>query len=184
MKRVPNVTERVPEGKFKGQMAAGLAVAHQLHCLDQLRMSLYPERYPNASVWARDGSLNPLTWTHHGKNQYSLALLATKVLTILDHCLEILRQALMCHGDVSLYVVHWNERSHFARAHFDTERTCRKFDKIQSWANDRFIGIELDRDTRLVIPGDNLPVDTESTKFIDRSGGNRTVSSYFCSTDE
>jgi hypothetical protein len=90
----------------------------------------------------------------------------------------------MCHGDISLYVIRWNERDQFVRAHFDTERTCRNFDKIQSWANDRFVGVELDKHARLVIPGDNVPVDTESITFVDRSGGNRSVSSYFYHTNQ
>jgi hypothetical protein len=105
------------------------------------------------------------------------------MLTILDHCLDSLRQAIMCHGDISLFVHRWNEDSQFFRARFNTARTCRNFDNIQDWASERYIE-EYPREERFVMPGDNLPVDTESTVFIDRSGGNRTVSSYFCTADE
>jgi hypothetical protein len=183
MKQAPNVTERVAKGKFKGQWAVGLAVSHQLHCLDSLRMSLYPNRYPNASMWARDGSLVAMKWTHYGRNKYSLVLSVSSMLTILDHCLDSLRQAIMCHSDISLFVHRWNEDSQFFRARFNTARTCRNFDNIQDWASERYIE-EYPREERFVMPGDNLPVDTESTVFIDRSGGNRTVSSYFYTADE
>ena len=66
MAKAPNKTERIAKGKFKGQMLAGLAVSHQLHCLNGLRMSLYPERYPDHAVWMPNGSLNTEMWTHHG----------------------------------------------------------------------------------------------------------------------
>jgi len=103
----------------------------------------------------------------------------SSMLTVIDHCIDSLRQAIMCHGDISLFVHRWNEDAQFWRARFNTATTCRNFDRIQDWASERYIE-EYPREERFVMPGDNLPVDDESTVFIDRSGGNRTVSSYFC----
>lgn len=55
---------------------------HHLHCLNQLRQQIYHEYYyPDVSEW------NSTKGFHH-----------------VDHCIDILRQVLMCQGDVSLLV--------------------------------------------------------------------------------
>ena len=71
MAKMPNKTERVPVGEHKGEWMVGVAVAHQLHCLDRLRMSLYPNVY-HESIWYANGSLNAVKWTHHGEDHASL----------------------------------------------------------------------------------------------------------------
>lgn len=84
----------------------------------------------------------------------------------------------MCHGDVSLYVMRWNAYGHYARPRYDTERTCRNFEKINAWAQDRAVNSWY-RGDRLVLPGDEPEEESDMTVLTDRSGGNRSIKSYF-----
>ncbi|OJJ07805.1 hypothetical protein ASPVEDRAFT_89044 [Aspergillus versicolor CBS 583.65] len=115
-----------------GYYAYGLGVYHQMHCLSRLRKSFYPERYyPNA--------------TQH------------EILHHIGHCFDVLRQAILCHGDVSL-VYWWNknytyideagtrqytqeylqrtpeERAKGSFVTWDSEVQCRDMDAINAWA--------------------------------------------------
>ncbi|KAJ5497292.1 hypothetical protein N7463_009279 [Penicillium fimorum] len=75
--------EAVQLYKDPGYHAYGLGVYHQMHCLSRLRKSFYPDRYyPNAS--------------QH------------EILHHTNHCFDVLRQAILCHGDISL-VYWWNQ---------------------------------------------------------------------------
>jgi hypothetical protein len=66
-----NATERIPWEPFQGDLLTGLSVSHQLHCLNRLRQSLWPERY-NSSIWKVDGSFDYMKFGHLGR--YSLPL--------------------------------------------------------------------------------------------------------------
>ncbi|BCS27851.1 oxidase ustYa family protein [Aspergillus puulaauensis] len=115
-----------------GNYAYGLGVYHQMHCLSRLRKSFYPDRYyPNA--------------TQH------------EILHHTSHCFDVLRQAILCHGDVSL-VYWWNqnytyidetgtkqyteeflqrtpqERATGSFVTWDSEVQCRDMDAINAWA--------------------------------------------------
>lgn len=55
----------------------------------------------------------------------------------LDHCIDQIRQALMCAADVSTGWLEWNEESKMNLAIMSTTHSCRRFDKIQEWAKER-----------------------------------------------
>ncbi|KAF9063608.1 hypothetical protein BDP27DRAFT_1231783, partial [Rhodocollybia butyracea] len=82
-----------------------LEVFHQLHCLNLLRKSLYPEYYP-------------LTPVDH-----------------LDHCVDTLRQALTCTVDISPLSWKWDERLHITEPQLNGTHQCMNFTKIQEWAH-------------------------------------------------
>lgn len=98
----------------------GIEVFHQLHCLNLLRMSTYPDHYKTIS-WS-DTNDAP-----------------EKVREHLDHCIEILRINLMCLADVNVFTFHptsepgkqgmggyWPD--------YESEHVCRNFDHIKDWA--------------------------------------------------
>ena len=122
----------------------GLSVGHSLHCLDQLRKSLWPERYNN-SIWKPDGTFDYMTFGHF------------------DHCIDMLRQSLLCACDITPIVYHWNTRLNQTRAHFDTMRTCRNCVKIMDWASDHSFAttIVYNNKDRFVKEGDHVPTDSE-----------------------
>jgi hypothetical protein len=50
------------------------------------------------------------------------------------HCVGVLRQPLMCFGDVSPGVWQWSEKLGRVAARDDVLHTCRKWDKLVDWA--------------------------------------------------
>ncbi|KAK0652624.1 hypothetical protein B0T16DRAFT_505210 [Cercophora newfieldiana] len=83
---------------------------HQLHCLNNLRKATWPDYYKESSPQKDDVT------RHH-----------------LDHCIEILRIALMCFSDVTPITTKFLSKTH-AEPDFSTLHTCRNFDKIRDYA--------------------------------------------------
>ncbi|KAF9491713.1 hypothetical protein BDN71DRAFT_1397844 [Pleurotus eryngii] len=101
----------------------GLDVFHQLHCLDMIRMAAYPKRYPPghhpAVLHKRSGTMaHPnITDTEH-----------------LRHCINSIRQSLMCSSDISVNVFYNPRKESRPFPRFDQLHTCRNFDKLRAWA--------------------------------------------------
>jgi hypothetical protein len=55
----------------------------------------------------------------------------------LDHCLEILRQVIMCNGDTGLITFHWVEGNPVAYPDFNTWHSCRDPEAILASAKAR-----------------------------------------------
>ncbi|KGQ11832.1 hypothetical protein BBAD15_g2423 [Beauveria bassiana D1-5] len=65
---------------------ASLGLFHQIHCLNMLRKFIYLDYYKEKTPdWFSQPYLRP-----HA-----------------DHCVDMIREAIMCHGDTSLIVYHW-----------------------------------------------------------------------------
>jgi hypothetical protein len=94
----------------------GLEVFHQLHCLNLLRMSTYPDYYTKVE-WS-DTNDKP-----------------EKVRAHLDHCIEILRMNLMCLSDVNVFTFHKQPDKEGYWPDYESEHVCRNFDRIKDWAN-------------------------------------------------
>lgn len=90
-------------------------VFHSLHCLHSLRKVLYSEYYLSGS----DASIKkpPGFDVNH-----------------LDHCVDHLRQSLMCGVDISVMPFEWSESRHKYVPEFEVPHTCRNFDLIHDWA--------------------------------------------------
>ncbi|KAH6613836.1 hypothetical protein C7974DRAFT_466359 [Boeremia exigua] len=98
-----------------------LDVWHSLHCLNDLRKLLYPERFQLLQRLTKDGKIdrNSFAFRHW------------------DHCVDTLRQSLMCQSDVAPLPFHVNipfNRGIFPR--LTTTHTCRNFTKVQEWAKE------------------------------------------------
>ncbi|KAH6653029.1 hypothetical protein BKA67DRAFT_659676 [Truncatella angustata] len=103
-----------------------LDVWHELHCLNDLRKILYPEVY---------GGLSEVTWPNGTINR------DTDAFRHWDHCIDSLRQTLMCHADVAPIPFHVNipaKKGIFPR--LATTHTCRNFERIQQWSRDNWAG--------------------------------------------
>ncbi|CRG89603.1 hypothetical protein PISL3812_06641 [Talaromyces islandicus] len=97
-----------------------LEVFHNLHCLNMLRKTLYPDQYPEMWAYHDNGTVN------HGTLQ-SLHM---------DHCIDALRQSTMCESDITpIRFVN----NYFGRGVFPdlvATHTCRDFDAIVEWAKE------------------------------------------------
>ncbi|KAH6991201.1 hypothetical protein BKA56DRAFT_541490 [Ilyonectria sp. MPI-CAGE-AT-0026] len=92
----------------------GVQAFHQLHCLNLLRQDSYRDYY-----------------SHHGGD---IEVQPEDLRGHLDHCIEILRVALMCQSDTGVYAFKYYEGFEGHWPDFSTLHTCRNFDAIRDWA--------------------------------------------------
>ncbi|KAJ5593539.1 hypothetical protein N7537_010443 [Penicillium hordei] len=95
-----------------GGFLVGIEVFHELHCLNQIRRGLRRDYYTK----------------HAPEPDYT---------THIDHCLDHLRQAVMCNVDVTLIPFFWDEKHNTSLPDFQVEHTCRNFWKVRDWAIER-----------------------------------------------
>ncbi|KAM4057530.1 hypothetical protein HRG_014430 [Hirsutella rhossiliensis] len=124
---------------YDGYWMTGLDVIHQVHCLNMVRKALYPEYY------------KPHQSQHTHKMHW-------------EHCLDYIRQAIMCNADITPVTNSWHESAGVFGPDFDTRHTCRNFDAVVEWALARTVsarqeqgrGSETARDEINVMEGERL----------------------------
>ncbi|KAF9891375.1 hypothetical protein FE257_004231 [Aspergillus nanangensis] len=91
----------------------GIDVFHQLHCLDYLRNL----------AWGVDMGMD-------AQNEPEREQLNTRM----DHCVNSIRQSLMCSADISTIQWNWVEKDQLYNPDLRTIHTCRDFEAIRDWA--------------------------------------------------
>ncbi|KAJ5885559.1 hypothetical protein N7495_010069 [Penicillium taxi] len=104
--------------EYGGKYMSGIEVFHQLHCLDLIRKYTYRDYYDLPENRPEEFTDSESTLRKH-----------------VDHCIDILRQNLMCTGDVGIVTHNWVEE-YGIYPDFSTQHKCRKFEKIVSWAEE------------------------------------------------
>lgn len=101
-----------PNTGKKGYRVA-VEVFHQLHCLNLLRQNRFYSHYNklNGDVSAPDEDL-----TGH-----------------LDHCIDALRQMIMCQSDVGVFPFYY-ENENDPWPNYATPHTCRSYEGVRKWA--------------------------------------------------
>ncbi|KAL0254457.1 hypothetical protein SLS55_009932 [Diplodia seriata] len=129
--------------KYGGGYPANVEGLHHLHCLNLLRQSLYYnyDHYHSA-----------------GKGAFSNA--DHIVRKHVSHCLDIVRQQLMCTVDTGVLGQVWFKPSDApleAFVDFNTRHKCRDFDAVRDWAATRQIPAAVPRDfLQPPAPGDTV----------------------------
>jgi len=97
-----------------GGYLGALEVTHQLHCLNVLRKYLYLDYY---------GQFDPF-FTETTQKNYRMHL---------EHCIDNLRQVLMCSADVGIITYEWVRGFSIPYPNFNTKHKCRNFEKVIDW---------------------------------------------------
>ncbi|KAF4582428.1 hypothetical protein EYR38_002548 [Pleurotus pulmonarius] len=147
----------VPAFGNTSQLYGGLDVFHQLHCLvlaipfddvcaradlfaakDYVRKALEPERY---------GGVDGRRASFMNKRKATADLPHVSTAEHVSHCLDMIRQSLMCSADIS--VISWYMPIPSSAEHtpnplprFDQTRMCRDFDRLRDWARSRTPDVE------------------------------------------
>ncbi|PLB53919.1 hypothetical protein P170DRAFT_344221 [Aspergillus steynii IBT 23096] len=112
-----------PHEKVPGYYTVQLDVFHQLHCLNRIRMGLWGRdtalRYPDSIDSIDHFNHTDMSMEHTG------------------HCIDVIRQSLMCSADISVVPWTWHTEAKVVRPHDNSTHTCRNFGAIQKWAKDR-----------------------------------------------
>ncbi|KAL7917364.1 hypothetical protein ACQKWADRAFT_306946 [Trichoderma austrokoningii] len=101
---VADITYQKPGGWY----LTGPDAFHQLHCLNSIRMALRPDYYTPQNE-------EPVHTMH------------------IYHCLDYLRQGIMCASDMTTIPIKWSTERARILQQTDVVHTCRDFDKIHAW---------------------------------------------------
>ncbi|KAI1262686.1 hypothetical protein F5Y18DRAFT_396998 [Xylariaceae sp. FL1019] len=102
---------------------ASLSVYHSLHCLKKVKKMLFKEYY------------------HSDKSDEAMAREEKHV----DHCVEYIRESLMCKPDLSMVTFRWinntaqhDDKTAFYPTNFDADmHFCANWEHLDSWASER-----------------------------------------------
>ncbi|KUL86572.1 hypothetical protein ZTR_04224 [Talaromyces verruculosus] len=97
-----------------GGFFVNLEFQHQLHCVNYLRMMTYMSYYEKTSIEFTDSKR---TQRMH-----------------LDHCIEMLRQVIMCNTDINLIPTQWVHGRDRPYPNFNTKHVCRNYEAILQWS--------------------------------------------------
>jgi len=118
-----------------------IEVFHQLHCLNMLRKFTYPKEYPEVQeLW----TTRPQFLRSH-----------------LDHCIEMIRQNLMCVADVGVISYDWVSGWEVPFPDFNTWHKCRNFDDILDWTTAHRVHIPTGHMKRI---GDEIDLPKQSQR--------------------
>ncbi|KAF1963442.1 hypothetical protein CC80DRAFT_373892, partial [Byssothecium circinans] len=104
---------------FSGGYLAWAEVKHQLHCLNMVRKAVYWDHYVNITQEFQREHLQ--TFTH------------------IDHCIEMLRQVLMCNADTGLQLHHWVKGNPTPIPNSNTWHKCKNFESVLEWTKKKQI---------------------------------------------
>ncbi|KAK1613536.1 hypothetical protein BDP81DRAFT_387988 [Colletotrichum phormii] len=99
---------------------AGLEAFHQLHCLNYIRMYTYMDYYSKIDF---DMLQEPLEERTEHK----------------DHCIDVLRQQLMCAPDLNIYTFHWTKHSPVPFFDLSTNHECIDWERFDSWTTGQMV---------------------------------------------
>ncbi|KAI0439382.1 hypothetical protein F4803DRAFT_564584 [Xylaria telfairii] len=94
-----------------GHYYATIEVFHQLHCLDIIRKFIWRDYYAHIDTFQDPPEA---VWEH------------------IDHCIDLLRQVLMCNSGTGL-LFYADRGSEQPEARFSTNHMCRNFSQISEW---------------------------------------------------
>ncbi|KAF2011565.1 hypothetical protein BU24DRAFT_435969 [Aaosphaeria arxii CBS 175.79] len=100
-----------------------LDVYHQVHCLNSLRKLVYPDYY-NKPQWQHSADPKAMFEIH------------------MEHCVDLLLQALQCSGNANLITLHWVEREPYPFPDMSLNRKCVDFDALTKWRLENTIDME------------------------------------------
>lgn len=130
--------------KYGGGFPANVEGLHHLHCLNLVRQS---------TVWDVD------YYRQKGKGAFTNE--DHIVRKHVSHCIDILRQQLMCQADVGVFGQVWYkaapEDKPAAFVNFNTDHKCRNYDDIREWARVRQLPEDAPEDfLQPPLPGQNI----------------------------
>ncbi|POR31939.1 Uncharacterized protein TPAR_07846 [Tolypocladium paradoxum] len=120
----------IPSGK--GYIGT-LNVYHELHCIKRLYQDTYPEAY-GKGLTSQQKEANRLHKGNHAPESYHELTLPL----VIDHCLDFLRQASMCHADVGIITFQWSADSLVPVANSTTHQ-CANWKKLDAWTKRRTV---------------------------------------------
>jgi len=70
------------------------------------------------------------------------------IVYVTDHCIEMIRQNIMCNADVTMITWDWVQGHTIPYPNFNTRHQCRNYEKILDWAAEHAVHIDKSEVTR------------------------------------
>ena len=102
------------------------------HEKNLIREYTYFDYYINRSLTFTDPP--ELLRIHVGQSHVILAPATLLMVVPLDHCIEMLRQKLMCDADVGVITHSWVSRRETPWPDFNVRHNCRNFEGVVEWS--------------------------------------------------
>ena len=74
-----------------------------------------------------------------------------------DNCIDVLRQAILCRADISLFTLQWSEAETMPRADFSHKHECVDWETLNAWTAKRSIPDEKMRNLKHPLYGSAFP---------------------------
>ncbi|ETS88115.1 hypothetical protein PFICI_01943 [Pestalotiopsis fici W106-1] len=104
----------VPLNDAEGGFLVNLNVFHHLHCLNKIRKQLYNDYYQD---WH-----SPSAQLEH-----------------VNHCIEYLRQVVMCNADITMQTFDWIDDYRRPWPNFKIQHECKNWDALTDWAKEHSV---------------------------------------------
>ncbi|KAJ4856547.1 hypothetical protein T069G_09915 [Trichoderma breve] len=102
-----------------GGIMVEIEVFHQLHCLNFIRKVIYADYYSRPENLPIEFEVTNKLFFNH-----------------VDHCIDYLRQVIMCESDVTPVTSNWVLTHHTPHPDFNTMHKCRNFTKLLEWVEE------------------------------------------------
>lgn len=102
-----------------------------------IRWALNIDRYGN-NFGQRDIEELPI---HVGRYSPSPSVKYLPKISLSEHCIDIVRQSIMCRGDTSPITFKWTANSRVPETDFMTKHECVNWDVMDSWMSSRRVNI-------------------------------------------
>jgi len=156
---------RYPD-EYGGGYMASVEVIHQLHCIVSCNAGRLVDIYslPCRICFAEPAGVNMIilqVMNSMNPPKSSGAFISVGILftarpkyyllvcSISDHCIEMLRQNLMCRGDVTMLTYDWVKGMDGPLPNFNTPHQCRNFEKILNWVDEHRVFLPKSKVVRL-----------------------------------
>ncbi|KAJ9653550.1 hypothetical protein H2198_007270 [Neophaeococcomyces mojaviensis] len=146
--RDPSTTTAVPPSYNLGAdlYFAELDGQHQLHCLNAIRKYAYFPYYFGDKY--NDTISMPVFHQHH-----------------LSHCLDILRQNLLCQESTDIITYQWVEGQSIPQPDFSIEKVCKRRDQIVDWLDRRYLPLTDDMKVNVPRPENVAEIEVPASPY-------------------
>lgn len=124
-----------------GDYLGSIGVYHHLHCLNNLRMIVHWDYYEPKFA---DSEYLEHMGTEHSGRLYATTFIHSHIANLSgdepDHCINSLRQAVMCHANTAISTFEWVDEENLLQGkeqRLEGSTTCANWESLDGWARQR-----------------------------------------------
>lgn len=96
-----------------------------------VRKRIYSDLYPE--MLSHNADIHIGAYSSHSRSHFYLAIANTSTDYATDHCIESLRELIMCGGNMTPIPLEWSETGERLNPNYASTHTCRDFSRLKEW---------------------------------------------------